>query len=605
MPCDPPDSTFVEREIADIEAYVQDTVHSVEAKNRRFYENLEKSAQSNKFAKWLHSMLIVTPKNRSDEDVVDEKDLYERYAGRPIVSVEVENKPIFDYARSHLQKAMEGVHSNTWKYTIRRDLLFSAGDELDPDVLVRNKRLLQSRGYFYDTQIVVEPYPQDTSAVVVRVITRDKWTIGVDGSIKGFKDGHMNGDIFDYNFLGGGNTLKYRLSLNWKEKFYRGSYFQYYIPNLMKSFYEAELQAGRTDQRNRYYGSLHKKFLLPTDYELGGRIGWEKNNVRDFGVPVGGLYRFSAMEYDVWTGKSFQLRPEASSIYGMVRFHDMNYKIEGYNTGDEIQPVGPEMHPDLHDRRMVLGSIGLYKENFLATNLIYGYGFTEYISTGFKAELSGGYSWEEFGEGWYAAVQASAGGFSPIGYFAGTLWAGSYLNYEGRDFFRSAVSMDLIYFTNLIDLNRYNQFRQFLRVNATAGFNRVEGIGEYLRFNPKVGPRFFYDRVGGHNRLVLSTESVMFTPWIPIGFRMALFAFGDFGWIGNDRNFFKNDFYTNVGFGIRLKNEMLVFSTIEISINFAFDKNGWRNTTPVYVGGERRIPVYRFTPEKPRIVEYR
>ena len=58
--------------------------------------------------------------------------------------------------------------------------------------------------------------------------------------------------------------------------------------------------------------------------------------------------------------------------------------------------------------------------------------------------------------------------------------------------------------------------------------------------------------------MILNTETVVFTPYQPLGFRIAVFGFADFGLIGYSPNIFKNDFFTSFGLGVRLRNERLV-----------------------------------------------
>lgn len=580
---------------------LRDTVMGVEERNRQFYANLAERARSGGFSKWLHSMLIVTPRSqRREGEVIDETKIFAPYEGRVINEVQIETRPLFDRARSVLQKAMAAVHSPTWKYTIRRDLMFRVGDEIDPDLLVRNKQLLRSRRYIYDPQIIVTPDPQDSTAVIVKVITRDRWTIGADVGMGGITSGNMYADIYDYNFLGSGNRLRYRLTTNWKSDFYRGSFLQYTIPNMMKTFYQGDFMAGRTNDRIRFLGSINKKILMPTDYELGISGGLESYNIRDYGAIPQVQYHFTSVEMDTWFGKSFQVGPDESSYYVMGRYDFIRFDDRPFDTG-------PDTHPYFHNRQTALVSTGIFREEFLLANLIYGFGYGEYISRGFRFELTGGYSWEEFGSGWYAGMSGRMGGFTPVGYIVFDASAGSFLGFRGRDFYRSAINFDLTHFTDLLNIGPEGQLRHFLRISSTMGFNRGEGVGESLRFNTRIGPRFYRtgNILGGRNRLVLSSETVIFTPWIPVGFRLAPFVFADVGWLGDSYNFFKNDHYAVVGFGIRLRNEMLVFSAIEISFSIFFDKYGLRSSSPVRLGGEKHFQSYRFTPDKPLVVEYR
>ncbi len=50
------------------------------------------------------------------------------------------------------------------------------------------------------------------------------------------------------------------------------------------------------------------------------------------------------------------------------------------------------------------------------------------------------------------------------------------------------------------------------------------------------------EEVYGTNRMVLNTETVVFTPWHIAQFKMAMFGFADFGLIGDNGNIFKNNF---------------------------------------------------------------
>jgi hypothetical protein len=50
---------------------------------------------------------------------------------------------------------------------------------------------------------------------------------------------------------------------------------------------------------------------------------------------------------------------------------------------------------------------------------------------------------------------------------------------------------------------------------------------------------------------------------------------------------------------------MLVFSTIELSVTLGIGPGGIMKTEYVHLGGEKRITIPNFLPDKPQIVEYR
>ena len=109
---------------------------------------------------------------------------------------------------------------------------------------------------------------------------------------------------------------------------------------------------------------------------------------------------------------------------------------------------------------------------------------------------------------------------------------------------------------------------------------------------------------GGINRCTLNTETVLFTPYQPWGFRITLFGFADFGLLGNHANPFQNDFYSAIGVGIRIKNERLIFSAIQLQLGIAFGKAGLLNDRWYRFSSQRSLNEFRFRPEAPIPVSY-
>ena len=105
--------------------------------------------------------------------------------------------------------------------------------------------------------------------------------------------------------------------------------------------------------------------------------------------------------------------------------------------------------------------------------------------------------------------------------------------------------------------------------------------------------------------MVLNTETVFFTPYQPLGFRIALFGFADFGLLGRDANIFKNNFFTTFGLGVRLRNERLVFSTIQLRLGVALGKGGWADCRYFQASNGTRMEQYRYLPSRPEIVRFR
>ena len=89
-----------------------------------------------------------------------------------------------------------------------------------------------------------------------------------------------------------------------------------------------------------------------------------------------------------------------------------------------------------------------------------------------------------------------------------------------------------------------------------------------------------------------------------MGFRVALYGFLDAAFIGSERNIFRNDFYSAIGIGIRLKNEMFVFSTIQLSLSIALNKNGLIRNDWIMLDFQQRMQSPRYIPERPMPIAY-
>ena len=108
--------------------------------------------------------------------------------------------------------------------------------------------------------------------------------------------------------------------------------------------------------------------------------------------------------------------------------------------------------------------------------------------------------------------------------------------------------------------------RQIVKINYTIGSRRLPGE----RISIKNSIRGSNDKFPlGVRRFVANFESVAFAPWDLYGFRFAFFSFADLGFITPEHNLFSPDhFYGVLGLGCRIRNESLVFKTIQFRIGY-------------------------------------
>lgn len=298
---------------------------------------------------------------------------------------------------------------------------------------------------------------------------------------------------------------------------------------------------------------------------------------------------------DAWGGKSFYLRSIKSSIYFTGRY--------GYGRYSQRPFVAPKYNPILHNYDALLMGLGFYREKFYTANMIYGFGNREYLATGYKAEVVSGYSWGEFNDEMYLGMSYRTGGFRKMGYIMGGFTLGSYIDLRDGMWHHSAIDIDLQWFSNLFMFRR-SRIRQFLALNYTQGWNRDQGCDEMIRFTHENGPQALKEYVTGTNRMILNTETVFFAPFQPLGFRFAFFGFADCGLLGYSPNIFKNSFFYSFGLGVRIRNERLVFNTIQIRLGLAFGKHGLIDSDYIRFSDATHVERYRYRPTRPEIVGF-
>lgn len=529
-----------------------------------------------------------------------EQQYFERFAGRTVGEITIIRKNVFEDGKSWLERAGNRVHITTREWVIRKDLLFGSGDKVDAQLIIRNKQLIRSRNYIADVRFVVIPLPSDTTTVDIYVITRDTWTISLDMRVRG--DGRTYIELFDDDLLGLGHSFGVRTYFNWKTFDYGGNLFRYSVPNLLGTFLDMHLVAGKGFDNSDFGGEVNKDFILPEDFAGGVSAFYIKEPIELF--PLDSTVSAKYQTGDIWGGKSFYMKGLHNSLYFTGRFLHQRFIRR--------PEVTAELNPFFHNQNMILANVGLYRERLRLANLIFGYGVEEFIAYGYRFGITMGYLWGEFGHRGYLGGEVSAGAFFNFGYLGGQFEIGSYINQSNGKFYRSALKSHINFFSNLMGNGAY-RVRQFVNLYAVKGWNRVEGYRERVAFRNNGDLRGLVDRVNGRhgdrisglNSLVLNSETVVFTPWNVANFRFAMFGYNDLGLIGDNGNMFRNDFYTTFGVGVRIKNERLIFSTINIRLAVAVSKKGFIDSHYIGVSTADRLNEIRYRPNKATVLDYK
>jgi len=129
---------------------------------------------------------------------------------------------------------------------------------------------------------------------------------------------------------------------------------------------------------------------------------------------------------------------------------------------------------------------------------------------------------------------------------------------------------------------------------------------EELSLRYKNGIRGFESNLAtGRQRLSLNFETVLFQNRDVLKFNVALFGFADLGVIGSNRNFiFSQDYYGGFGAGIRLRNESLVFKTIQFRLAYYPNHPDDISGLGVILNERNKSNFYSFQPQKPEPLRF-
>ncbi|UCE02788.1 MAG: hypothetical protein JSW67_00860 [Candidatus Latescibacterota bacterium] len=565
------------------------------------------SQSGNRFTRLVSDYLFVGSPAVDEEapvEVVPSEQPHVEFRGRVIRSIEIQQVEMFGYydpatgrvERSSLGQIGDAVHVDTRTRMIRKYLLMREGDLLDPFVLADSERLLRSTPFILDARIEVLPVPGVADTVDVLVITRDRFSIGVDMKVHTSKRYRLN--LKERNFMGFGHQIEFQFDVDLEADQRVGLVAGYVVDNLGGSWVNGEYRyfdnpfektarvlfsRQRVAPQIRYIGALELANLeLKANGTLLESQTWDRT--------------------DVWLGRSFPLGANPggglsrTALTPAVRVEWIDFHQRPLATAS--------MNRGFLDRVSWLASLSLNQSRFRKSRLIRGYGRTEDIPYGFLFGATAGWVDGELEDRFYADTRLRVGSYTDgFGYFTASVGVGSFWRAERWE--DVVASFRAEYFSPLAVLGRY-RFRQFAAIRGTHGFRRREsneGIALEGINNP-IAVTAQPER--GTQRLVMGLESVLFTPYNLWGFKFAPFGFLATATLGNNfEDVARGSYTSSVGFGLRFHNERLIFDPFEL--RFGFLLNGPEGTAidSFRLGSSPTTSFVGFEPGAPSTLPYR
>ncbi len=578
-------------------------------KSDAFYDSLEIKSNNKPWTKQLHQLLVKKELNsqvsKKDDNPIE---YFEPYTGKYIrditfMQLDVFGPSVFDTNKKATlwsQNLGNNLHVSTSKSSLKNYLFIAENEKVDPYILADNERILRSIPSIQDVRIYIVPIESSSDSVDIRIVTKDVWPVGFGFETLDVTYGNIS--LWNKNVLGLGDEIFFKLHYNGNEDPKYGFMGKYKISNIINTLASLELSHEEKWNINSNRIILKRDFITPA-IRLGLGANYEKINERRDIITINNTF-FDTIDfeyYNAWLAYSFPFGNQNQQKIRKTFF--ISTRAHSYNF------FGPDITNENYlyrffDRRVFLSSFGLTWQGYYNTRLVLGFGDTEDIPYGAMAKVTAGKEFNEYAERYYLGATLTFSHYiDNLGFVSNKFEGGSFYynnRIEQGSFYYAGSYISPIFGT------QRHFFRTFIGLNYEQGYKRYED--EYIELTNREGLRGInYSGLKGSKRGYINTELVYYSPHYLYGFRFVYYTFADIGMINYSHStLIKNPINSSIGIGMRVRNERLVFNTLQLQFQFfPFETEIPRNSKQyVDASGMPRLRIPEFANRVPEIIEY-
>lgn len=517
---------------------------------------------------------------KKTDTVFNEKseDAYIKHEGKIIRKITITrigfDRNMIDTTRrlgSFVAKLADRWHRDTKEWVIRQNLFIKEGDKLNSYRIADNERYLRDLDFILDSRIYVKPIPGQPYAVDLVVVTRDVFSLGATVEVSSPTKYTIS---LQQNNLGG---MGQRVQLSTLYDQDRGPHLGYQMlyqkTNILGSFVNATLDYSQyatayaygPENLTSYYLQLSRPLFMPYARWAGGITFSHSESVNVYSKPDTAFEHYKYNVQDYWAGYSFghkrllkEIREDRNRKFIALRSFEQHYTLVPTNFAYSVDRLF------YHNRTGVLGQITLFRQDFYKTRFVLGFGRTEDVAYGYKISFTTGWEKEQERQRQYTGVELYRNVVDKKGaFFTYSAKLASYF-YKGPE--DALALIDINRFSRLYPLGKFN-VRHQLGLGYANQFNQVEK--RPLNINDTNGlTNFRTDSLLGNQRLNFRYDVFVFSPWKVLGFRIASTARTELVYLTQPGRPFiqKGNFFSAFSGGLRIRNENLVFNTIEARV---------------------------------------
>lgn len=493
-----------------------------------------------------------------------------------------------------LEKAGNSLHMNTSKIKLRMQLLFKAGDLVNPLLMAENEKLMRDLSYIEDVVFHIEPDKVSPDEVDVLVISKDKFEYAVNINISS-----ENSDVqfVNENTFGIGHRLTVGIAQKNQYLPELGVYSSYQVQNILGRFINSEVGFSDTYLKKGWNFAIDKRFLTSREENAGG-FSFDKVSRYNYIAEDHPLKLDTTVAYlatDSWFMHAFPMSKNLldKTLLSFRYYHQQFNRTEDDSFGDS---------KFLRNHDFFLTGISFARRNLYKNNLVYGYGVTEDIPYGYYYQINAGLDKSQFGVWPYLGFALSTSFVGKEGsYYSGKIALDGFFD-DG-----AVKQGTFLLSTNFFSSKKFafnDPYRVFVNIELLAGINRLPE--EYITIDGRFGIRDFYSKeIRGNSRLKFNFEVVRYLKWNFYGFRFSNYIFSDFAFLSDKmESIFTTDFYAGIGTGLRIYNESLLFKIIDIRLSWFPVQPEGMSPFGANLQGLTKSRFEDFLGRKPEVIRY-
>ncbi len=501
------------------------------------------------------------------------------YEGKKINTIQIEQKHFGSSINNTniikndaLVKFADKLHNQTSENIIRKNLFFHEHELLDPLTIAYNEKWLRDLPYIQDARILVSPSVTDTNQVDLYIITKDIFPFG--GSFEIRNEESYKASFSSENANDGGNSFNISHNFDKSREVKTGWGFDYINRNIQGSFTDISLGA-KSFSHNEANGDLsasniyikgNRPLLTPKSKWIWG---FEWNNASNKNVfpnkwsdsLYNSTFNYNLKHFDAWIGYQIFSKKQSFESNNPHYFVQLRYLENIYKQ----RPLDylSQIDKNYQNIEAFLSSFTLFQQKIIRTQYLYGFGRNEDLPTGKSLVITAGQYIREQSALPYLGIQLESYKMYPNESFRhlNISSGASYDNQQLQDV-RFLASIEQI--SKLHYLESGYKYRSILNLSFTETLKNK--FNEALLINSNYGiPQLNKERIYGGTRITANWESVWYNSKSFFGFRTSPFAFGNITYLRTVGSpIASGDIYSSIGTGMRMRNEYLIFGTIEL-----------------------------------------